>query len=166
MRAPVALALIGTTLIASSPAQALDVCSLISQSEISAAMGQPISSANLGGPDVNHDAASTSWTCTYILPENVLVVSVDEFASAGEARKHITLENLRKGIKGGESIVSEEKGIGDRTFLIVDKEVEVLSWTALKGARFFGVTAGMDTLPTDRLKASLRKIATMLLPKL
>lgn len=126
MRAPVALALIGTTLIASSPAQALDVCSLISQSEISAAMGQPISSANLGGPDVNHDAAYTSWTCTYILPENVLVVSVDEFASAGEARKHITLENLRKGIKGGESIVSEEKGVGDRTFLIVDREVEVL----------------------------------------
>lgn len=166
MRVPVALALIGTILIANSPVQALDVCSLIPQSEISAAMGQPISSAKLDDPSVDEDTRAKNWTCIYLLSDSTLVVSVKEFGSVGDARKYITLENLRKGLKDGELIVSEEKGIGDRTFLIVDKEVEVLSWTALKGARFFSVTSGMGTLPTDRLKATLRKIATMLLPKL
>jgi hypothetical protein len=89
---------------------------------------------------------------------------VAEFASASAARNFITLDNLKKELKDVEIQVTEEKGIGDRSFLLRDEEG--LALTVLKGARYYAVTAGGQKLAPDRLKAALRKIATMLLPTL
>lgn len=152
------------SLIGLSPANALDVCSLISRSEIGAAIGQPISSENPAGPALDEATGSRTWTCTYGLGSGSLVVSVAEFPSNGAAKKYITLENLRKELKEAGFQVTEEKGIGDRTFELIDEDI--LSLSVLKGTRYYAVTTDRSTHPPDRLRVSLRKIATMLLPKL
>ena len=157
-------AFIIASFIASSPVQALDVCSLVSQSEMAAAVGDTISSTHLDGPDVDKESGSQTWTCTYTVTDGILAVSVAEFASISEARSFITLENLRKELKDVDIQVTEEKGLGDRAFLLTDEEG--LSVTVLKGPRYYAVTAGGNKLPPDRLKTLLRNIATMLLPKL
>lgn len=149
---------------AATPVQALDVCSLVPRSEMAAAIGEAISSAKLDGPDVDQASGSRTWTCTYKLANGILAVSVAEFASASAARNFITLDNLKKELKDVEIQVTEEKGIGDRSFLLRDEEG--LALTVLKGARYYAVTAGGQKLAPDRLKAALRKIATMLLPTL
>ena len=164
VKASAVFALVVASLVVISPVQALDVCSLISRSEIGAAIGQPISSVNLDGPDQDTDTSSQTWTCTYDLTDGTLVVSVAEFASTSAAKKYITLENLLRELKEAEVQVIEDKGIGDRTFVLVDEES--LGVAVLKGARYYALTADKDILPADRLKASLRKIAVMLLPKL
>jgi hypothetical protein len=158
------LMLIVSSGFAVTPVQALDVCSLVPRSEVAAAFGEAISSATLDGPDVDHASGSRTWTCTYGLAHGILAVSVAEFASASAARNFITLEHLKKELKDVEIQVTEEKGIGDRAFLLTDEEG--LSLTVLKGARYYAVTAGGHKLPPDRLKTALRKVATMFLPRL
>jgi hypothetical protein len=152
------------SLLATSPVQALDVCSLVSRSEIAAAIGEAISSTTLDGPDLHKESGSQTWTCTYTTTKGVLAVSVAEFSSTGAARAYVTLENLRKELKDLQIQIAEEKGIGDRAFLLIDEES--LAFTVLKGARYLAVTRAGDNLASDRLKASIRKIAGMLVPKL
>ncbi len=152
------------SLIAVSPVQALDVCSLVPRSEMAAAIEEAISSSKLDGPDRDQASGSQTWTCTYGLANGVLAVSVAEFASTAAARNFVTLENLKKELTGLQIHITEEKGIGDRAFFFTDEEG--LFFSVLKGARYYAVTAGGQKLPPDRLKAALRKIAAMLLPKL
>jgi hypothetical protein len=164
MRCLFVLGLIVASWVAVTPIQALDVCSLVPRSDLAAAIGEAVSSAKLDGPDVDQASDSRTWTCSYGLANGILAVSVAEFASASAARNFITLENLKKELKDVEIQVTEEKGIGDRTFLLTDEEG--LSVTVLKGARYYAVTAGGHKLRPDRLKAALRKVAAMFLPKL
>lgn len=152
------------SLTAVSPVQALDVCSLVSRSEIAAAIGDTISATTPDGPDLHKESGSQTWTCTYTTKKGVLAVSVAEFSSTGAARNYVTLENLRKELTDLQIQISEEKGIGDRAFLLTDEEG--LAFTVLKGTKYLAVTRGGDNIPPDRLKASLRKIAEMLVPKL
>ena len=164
MRCMSLLVLTVANLIAASPVYALDVCSLVSRSEMAAAIGEAISSVKLDGPDDDQASGSQTWTCTYGLAKGVLAVSVAEFASTSAARNFVTLENLQKELKDVQIQVTEESGIGDRAFLLTDEEG--ITFTVLKGARYYAVTAGGHKFPPDRLKASLRKIANVLLPKL
>jgi hypothetical protein len=164
MRCLFVLVLVVASWFAVTPVQALDVCSLVPRSDVAAAFGEAISSAKLDGPDVDQVSGSRTWTCTYGLANGILAVSVAEFASASAARNFITLENLKKELKDVEIQVTEEKGIGDRTFLLTDENGLIL--TVLTGARYYAVTAGGHKLPPDRLKAALRKVATMFLPRL
>jgi hypothetical protein len=153
--------LIVASLIAVAPVQALDVCSLVSRAEMAAAIGEPIASMRLSGPDLHTESGSQRWTCTYGLANGILAVIVAEFSSTSEARKFVTLENLK--LKELDVQITEE-GMGDRAFLFTDEGTQVFS--VLKGARYLAMTAGGQKLPPDRVTASLRKIATMLLPKL
>jgi hypothetical protein len=164
MRFLYVLVLVAASLIAVSEVPALDVCSLVPRSEMAAAIGQNISSAKPDGPDLDKDTDSKTWTCTYEMANGILAVSVAEFPSTAAARKVVTLENLRKELSVLEIQITEEKGIGDRAFLYTDEGGLVFS--VLKGARYVAVTGAGNKFSPDRLKASLRKIAGMLLPKL
>jgi hypothetical protein len=156
--------LIVASLMSGSPVLAFDVCSLVSRTEMSAAFGQAISSASPSGPDLDARSGSKTWTCTYGVAHGVLAVSMTEFGSSGAARNFVTLDNLKKELKDLEIQVTEEKNIGDRAFLFTDEGG--FSLTALKGSRYLAVTAAQEKVEPDRLKASLRKIAMMLLPRL
>ena len=162
MRCTPGLVLIVASLIAVSPAQALDVCALVSRAEMAAVIGKAIASVEPMGPGRDAENGAVAWNCIYNNGESV--VTVIEFPSTGAAKKYITPENLRKELQGLEIEVVEEKGLGERAFVLTQEEGWTLSW--LKGSKYLAVTMSGALSSADRVKASLRRLAALLAGKL
>jgi hypothetical protein len=150
------------SMIGVSRVHALDICSLVSRAEMSAVTGKAIASVEPMGPGRDQENGAVAWNCLY--NEGESVVTVIEFPSAGAAQTYVTPENLRKELQGLEIDVMEEKGLGDRAFVLTQEE----GWTfsLLKGSKYLAVTVSGALSSGERVKASLRQLAAGVAAKL
>ncbi len=78
---------------ASSPgavAQVIDPCALLTRDEVTTVLGAQVEDATADGPYQDEETGASQETCVYQAGENVLVVSVETFASPAEAEKAMT----------------------------------------------------------------------------
>jgi hypothetical protein len=74
----------------SALAPASDACALLTRDEVTAVLQTQVEDATADGPYQNEENGASQETCVYQAGENVLVVSVETFASAAEAEKSMT----------------------------------------------------------------------------
>jgi len=97
-------------------ASAADTCALISRADVSTLLGQPALAGAATGPAKDEDSSGQLSYCTYRAGTAALIVSVVEFSSAAEAKKTLTLNLVKGRMNEDAAKVTEEPGIGERSF--------------------------------------------------
>lgn len=95
---------------------AADVCSLLSQNDAAAVLGQPVVQVTPAGPQRDEDSGGMLSTCTYRGASSAVVVSVVEFTSDVEARKQVTSNLVQERLEAEADQVSKERGPGEKAY--------------------------------------------------
>ena len=151
----------------SSPtaAWAADPCTLLSRAEATTLLGQTAGPGSAAGPEDDDDSSGKVSYCTYRAGTAGLIVSVVDFTSAAEAKKTLTLNLVKRRMDEDDAKVSEEPGIGERSFYAVSGEGS--SYVFLKGSKVVGVAVGGPGSPKPAaVKAALRASALAVAGKL
>jgi hypothetical protein len=94
-----------------------------------------------------------------------LIVSLVEFSSPAEAKKAMTSNLVKKRMDGDDAKVTEEPGIGERSFYGVSDQGSM--YVFLKGNKVAAVgVGGMNAPKTAAFKASLKASAMAIAAKL
>ena len=134
---------------------AADVCSLLSQKDAAALLGQPVTQVSPAGPQRDEDSGGQVTFCTYRAATSAVIVSVVEFASGAEARKQLTRNLVQGRMEAEDAKVSEEPGLGERSFYAVS--TQGMMYAFLKKNKVVGVAIGGEKLSkTAASKESLR----------
>lgn len=123
-----------------SAALAADPCALLSRAEAATLLGQPVGPGAAAGPVRDEDSSGQISYCSYRAGTAGLIVSIVDFASPAEARKALTLNLVKERMDEDDAKVSEEPGIGERSFYAVSSEGS--SYVFLKGNKVVGVAVG------------------------
>jgi len=134
-------------------ALAADTCALVSRADASALLGQPAGAGAAVGPDRDEDSSGQLSYCTYRAATSTLIVSLVEFATPAEAKKALTLNLVKGRMDDDGTKVSEEPGIGERSFYAASAEGSM--YVFLKGNKVVGLAVGGPGAP----KAAAVKVA-------
>lgn len=151
----------------SLPAVALaaDPCALMSRAEATALLGQPALAGTVSGPARDEDSSGQMSYCAYRAGTSAIIVSVVEFSSPAEARKELTLKLVKDRMDEDGAKVSEEPGIGEKSFYASTAEGSM--YVFLKGNKVVGVAIGGQGAPkAAAVKAALKASATAAAAKL
>ena len=140
MRYPTRLAFATMFVAIPSVALAADPCALVSRTDASATLGKPSAPGTSSGPERDEDSSGQVSYCTYRAGTSAMIVSVVEFASSAEATKALTLNMVKGRMDEDGTKVSEEPGIGEKTFYAVSTEGSM--YVFLKGNKVVGVAIG------------------------
>ena len=103
--------------------------------------------------------------CTYRAGTSAIIVSVVEFSSPAEARKELTLKLVKDRMDEDGAKVSEEPGIGEKSFYASTSEGSM--YVFLKGNKVVGVAIGGQGAPkAAAVKAALKASAIAAAAKL
>jgi len=146
-------------------ARAADTCALVSGADASALLGQPAGSGAATPPARDEDSSGQLSYCMYRAATSALIVSVVEFATPAEARKSLTLNLVKSRMDEEGTKVSEEPGIGERSFYAASAEGSM--YVFLKGNKVVGLAVGGAGAPKaavvkGALKASAIAVAAKL----
>jgi hypothetical protein len=136
---------------------AADACSLLSQSDAAAILGQPIAQVTPAGPRRDEDSSGQLTYCTYRGASSALIVSVVEFTSGAEARKQLTSNLVRERMDAEDAKVSEEPGLGEKSYYGTSARGSMFVF--LKKNRVVGVGVGGEKQNKSVTKDSLRSVA-------
>jgi hypothetical protein len=146
-------------------ARAADTCALVSRAEASALLGQPAGAGAATPATRDEDSSGQLSYCTYRAPASALIVSVVEFATPGEARKSLTVNMVKSRMEEEATKVSEEPGIGERSFYAASAEGSM--YVFLKGNKVVGLAVGGPSAPkAAAVKAALKASAIATAAKL
>lgn len=129
----------------SGTALAADTCALVSRADASALLAQPAGAGAAAGPVRDEDSSGQISYCTYRAATSALIVSVVEFANPSEAKKALTLNLVKSRMDEEGTKVSEEPGIGDRSFYAASGEGSM--YVFLKGNKVVGLAVGGPGAP-------------------
>ena len=152
---------------AALPALALaaDPCALMSRADATALLGKPVAAGTAAGPARDEDSSGQVSYCTYRAGTSAIIVSVVEFASPAEAKKSLTLNLVKNRMDDDGAKVSEESGIGEKSFYAATTEGSM--YVFLKGAKVVGVAIGGEGAPKPAaVKAALKASAMAVAAKL
>lgn len=138
-------------------------CAGIDKAQVGSLLGAAVPAPLQAGPERDEDSGGVNTTCAFVAsPKGVVAIRV-EFASAAEARKHVSIEYLKNQQQNDEDVkYVEEKGIGDRAFWAVSDEGAF--YAILQGARLYGVgLGGMDGKVAASKKPAILKLVQSLL---
>jgi hypothetical protein len=125
-----------------STAFAADPCSLLSQKDAAALLGQPVAHVTPAGPQRDEDSSGQLTYCTYRAAASAVIVSVVEFPSGTEARKQLTKNLVQERMDAEDAKVSEEPGLGERSFYGVSTKGAM--YVFLKKSKVVGIAIGGD----------------------
>jgi len=98
-------------------AQASDPCALLTRDEVTTVLGAQVDDATADGPYQDDETGASQETCVYQAGENVLVVSVETFASPAEADKAMTRLSVAQEVDSEDtSIVVKEPSQQGKAF--------------------------------------------------
>ncbi len=138
-------ALVAVLTAPSDIASAADTCALISRADVSTLLGQPALAGAATGPSKDEDSSGQLSYCTYRAGTAALIVSVVEFSSAAEAKKTLTLNLVKGRMNEDGAKVTEEPGIGERSFYALSAEGSM--YVFLKGNKVVGLAIGESGAP-------------------
>ena len=121
---------------------AADACSLLSQKDAAALLGQPVAQVTPAGPQRDEDSGGQLIYCTYRAAASAVIVSVVEFSSGTEARKQLTKNLVQERMDAEDAKVTEEPGLGERSFYGVSTKGAM--YVFLKKSKVVGVAIGGD----------------------
>jgi hypothetical protein len=138
-----------------STAMAVDPCSLMSSADASALLSQSAGAGKAAGPTRDEDSSGQISYCTYRAGNAGLILSVVEYSSPVEAMKALTLNLVKGRMEEDDAKVSEEPGVGEKTFYAVSGEGSM--YVFLKGNKVVGLAVGGPGSPKPAaVKAALR----------
>ncbi len=148
-----------------STAMAVDPCSLMSSAEASALLSQSAGAGTAAGPARDEDSSGQISYCTYRAGNAGLILSVVEYSSPAEAKKALTLNLVKRRMDEDDAKVSEESGIGEKTFYAVSGEGSM--YVFLKGNKVVGLAVGGPGSPKpaavkEALKTRVMAVAARL----
>ena len=148
-----------------STAMAADPCSLMSSADASALLSQSAGAGQAAGPARDEDSSGQISFCTYRAGNTALILSVVEYSSPAEAKKALTLNLVKRRMDEDDAKVSEESGIGEKTFYAVSGEGSM--YVFLKGNKVVGLAVGGPGSPKpaavkDALKSRGMAVAAKL----
>ena len=146
-------------------ASAADTCALISRTDVSTLLGQPALAGAATGPSKDEDSSGELSYCTYRAGTAAFILSVVDFSSPAEARKTLTLNLVKGRMNEDGAKVTEEPGIGERSFYALSAEGSM--YVFLKGNKVVGLAVGGPGAPKAAavkalLKANSIAVATKL----
>lgn len=156
------------TMFASSAVYAFDVCSLISPTEMAAAIGEAVSSSSPGSRGEEDAPGVKTWDCQYWKGKTpIAVVTVQQFPSSEAVRRHI--EELKRQVTELDKDVSptqllEERISGEPAIMTIDDEAGV-TFNSVKQTRFLSIAVGQEHPNVDKLRASLKQLAAKAMAK-
>ena len=137
----------------------------MSRTEVSTLLGQPSGPGEAKGPERDEDSSGQVSYCMFRTTTGGLIVSVVEFASPAEAKKALTQNLVKKRMEEDDAKVTEETGIGERSFYGLSNEGS--TYVFLKGNKAVGIGVGGAGAPkTTAFKASLKASAIAVAAKL
>jgi hypothetical protein len=137
------------------PAAAADACSLISRADASTLLSQPVNAGTADGPARDEDSSGQLSYCTYRGATASVLVSVVEFSSPAEAKKELTINLVKRRMDEDDAKVSEEPGIGERSFYAVSPTGSM--YVFLKGNKVVALALGGSAAPkAAAIKAPLK----------
>ena len=148
-----------------STAMAVDPCDLVSSADASTLLRQSVGPGKAAGPARDEDSSGQISYCTYRAGNAGLILSVVEYSSSAEAKKALTLNLVKRRMDEDDAKVSEESGIGERTFYAVSGEGSM--YVILKGNRVAGLAVGGPGSPKpaavkEALKTRIMAVAARL----
>ena len=146
-------------------AMAVDPCSLMSSADASALLSQSAGAGITAGPARDEDSSGQISYCTYRAGNAGLILSVVEYSSPADAKKALTLNLVKRRMDEDDAKVSEESGIGEKTFYAVSGEGSMFVF--LKGNKVVGLAVGGAGSPKPAaVKGALKARATAVATKL
>jgi hypothetical protein len=136
---------------------AADACSLLSQNEAAALLGQPVAQVTPAGPKHDEDSGGQMSYCTYRATATAVIVSVVEFSSAAEAQKQLTENLVQERMHAEDAKISEEPGVGEKSFYGVSTRGAMFLF--LKKNKVVGVGIGGKPGQALASKEALRSAA-------
>jgi hypothetical protein len=136
---------------------AADACSLLSQNEAAALLGQPVAQVTPAGPKHDEDSGGQMSYCTYRATATAVIVSVVEFFSAAEAQKQLTKNLVQERMRAEDAKISEEPGVGEKSFYGVSTRGAMFVF--LKKNKVVGVGIGGKPGQALASKEALRSAA-------
>ena len=146
-----------------STATAADPCSLLSQSDATTLLAQPVTQVTPAGPQRDEDSGSQLSYCTYRATATAVIVSVVEFSSAAEAQKQLTKNLVQERMDAEDAKISEEPGLGEKSFYAVSTEGAMFVF--LKKNKVVGVAIGGKPGQAAASKDALRRAAQAVVSK-
>jgi hypothetical protein len=108
------LTAVGLPLLLLLTAAAPGPCDLLSKSDASALLGQPVTAVDHVGPQPDEDTGGTLDYCVYRTATSAMTVSEVVFPSAAAAKKAVTQEFLLGQMDAEDASVEAESGIGEQ----------------------------------------------------
>ena len=145
-----------------STVMAVDPCGLVSSADASALLGQSVGAGKAAGPARDEDSSGQISYCAYRAGSAGLILSLVEYSSPAEAKKALTLNLVKRRMDEDDAKVSEEMGVGERTFYAVSGEGSM--YVFLKGNKVVGLALGGPGSPKpaavkEALKARAMAVA-------
>jgi hypothetical protein len=112
----------------------------MSSADASALLSQSAGAGQAAGPARDEDSSGQISFCTYRAGNTALILSVVEYSSPAEAKKALTLNLVKRRMDEDDAKVSEESGIGEKTFYAVSGEGSM--YVFLKGNKVVGLAVG------------------------
>lgn len=138
---------------------AADVCSLLSQNDAAAVLGQPVVQVTPAGPQRDEGSGGLLSYCTYRGASSEVVVSVVEFTSEIEARKQVTSNSVQELMDADATQVSRERGPGEKSYYGYSGKGSMFLF--LKKNKVVGVGTAGAQQSRSVTKEALRSIAQL-----
>ncbi len=137
----------------------LDVCDLITDDEAAKILGEPVTRAQSGTDDLDEPYPIHFCTWHVATPSIVLILSVTETGSAGEAVSMLEakLADNEDDATAEEDVDAEQAGVGERAYWTVAENAA--GYDVVTGAHVYVLAVGGQVTPTDALRAALLKLA-------
>jgi hypothetical protein len=136
--------------------KAVDICSLISQPEAEAVLGQPVT-ATTPGTDTDSATGATLNFCTYLGTGLAVVVSREDLGSAEAARQAIKQELAKMLYDSASTTIPQDGGPGDQAYWSTSEHAA--QFTVLNGNSVFSVLLGGNIGDPAAHKAALLDLA-------